>query len=54
MALCANKATYPKLLSNLMEVKARNGLVLAVAPMGAEGLANIADDVIWCQKLLMN
>ncbi len=47
VALCANKATYTKLLSNLMEVKARSGPVLAIVPQGAEGLDSIADDTIW-------
>lgn len=47
VALCGNKATYTKLLSNLMEIKARNGKIIAVAHNDAEGLAKIADDVIW-------
>lgn len=47
MALCANKATYQKLLSNLMEVKARNGLVIAIAEYGDEGLINIVNDILW-------
>jgi glutamine---fructose-6-phosphate transaminase (isomerizing) len=48
VALCANKVTYDKLLSNLMEVKARNGLVLAIAEEGDQGLSkDIADDIIW-------
>jgi glucosamine--fructose-6-phosphate aminotransferase (isomerizing) len=47
IALCANKQTYEKLLSNLMEVKARNGLVLAIAEEGSENLSGVADDIIW-------
>ncbi len=47
VALCANKTTYDKLLSNLMEVKARHGLVLAIAEKGDTGLNGIADDIIW-------
>ena len=31
VALCANRVTYEKLLSNLMEIKARNGKILAIA-----------------------
>lgn len=46
VALCANKMTYDKLLSNLMEVKARKGLVLAIAEEGDDGLKGIADDII--------
>jgi len=47
VAMCANKATYDKLLSNLMEIKARNGLVLAIAEEGESGLKSVADDIIW-------
>jgi len=47
VALCANKRTYEKMLSNLMEVKARKGLIIAVCEEGAENLESIADDIIW-------
>lgn len=46
VALCANSKTYDKLLSNLMEIKARHGKVIAIAPASAEGLDDIADEVI--------
>lgn len=46
IALCANKLTYEKLISNLMEVKARNGLIIAVAEQSQESIFKIADDVI--------
>ncbi|MDN3506376.1 MAG: glutamine--fructose-6-phosphate transaminase (isomerizing) [Simkaniaceae bacterium] len=47
IGLCGNNATYEKMLSNLMEVKARSGKILAIAPEGAKEIAEIADDVIW-------
>lgn len=47
VALCANKLTYEKLLSNLMEIKARNGHIIAIAERGEAGLEKIADDIIW-------
>ncbi len=47
VAFCANKKTYEKTLSNLMEVKARGAPILAFAPIGADEVTNIADDVIW-------
>lgn len=47
VALCANRSTYEKLLSNLMEVKARNGKVIAIAEEGEKGVQNIADEIIW-------
>lgn len=47
VALCANKMTYEKMLSNLMEVKSRNGSIIAIAEKGAIGLQDVADDIIW-------
>ena len=52
VALCANKTTYDKLLSNLMEVKARNGRILAIAEEGDTGLKGIADDIIWTPRTI--
>lgn len=46
VALCANKATYDKLLSNLMELKARNGKIIAITEESANGLKGIADAII--------
>jgi glucosamine--fructose-6-phosphate aminotransferase (isomerizing) len=46
VALCANKLTYDKLLSNLMEIKARNGHILAIAEKSTKGLEGIVDDVL--------
>jgi glucosamine--fructose-6-phosphate aminotransferase (isomerizing) len=45
VALCANKATFEKLLSNLMEIKARNGFVITIANEGQE-VSSVADDTI--------
>lgn len=47
VALCANKTTFDKLISNIMEVKARGAPVLAIAEVGEERVAKVADDVIW-------
>lgn len=52
VAMCANAKTYDKLLSNLMEVKARSGLVLAIAQEGDAGLKGIADDTIFVPRTL--
>lgn len=46
VAFVANHATYTKMLSNLMEVKARNGKVIAIAPPSSPGLEEIAYDII--------
>lgn len=47
IGFCANKQTYDKMLSNLMEVKARGAPVLAFAPTGSKELLSIADDILW-------
>lgn len=47
VAFCGNKHTYSKMLSNLMEIKARNGKVIALAEAGSQGLEKIADDIVW-------
>src|SRR5262249_26781867 len=47
VALCADKLTYDKLISNLMEVKARHGKIIAIAHEGAKGLQEIADEIIY-------
>lgn len=52
VAFCANRKTQEKILSNLMEVKARGAPVLAFAPAGLKAVAEIADDVVWLPPTL--
>ncbi|MCH9611631.1 MAG: Glutamine--fructose-6-phosphate aminotransferase [isomerizing] [Chlamydiia bacterium] len=47
IALCGNHVTNDKLFSNLMEIKARGGPILAFAPDGSESLQQVADDVLY-------
>ncbi len=49
-ALCADEVTYDKVISNLMEAKARHGKAIAVVYEGASGIYDIADDVIEIPK----
>lgn len=51
IALCSNQHTYTKLLSNLMEVKARKGPIIAFASKGCVGLEAIADDIFWLPEI---
>lgn len=44
--------TYPKILSNIEEVKARKGKVIAVATEGDEQIRDIADSVIYIPETL--
>ena len=46
VALCANKATYQKMISNLMEIKARKGPILAIVEEEELGVEAIADATI--------
>lgn len=46
VAFCANKLTAEKMLSNLMEVKARSGKILAIVEEGESPWTQIADDLI--------
>lgn len=46
IALCGNKRTFDKMLSNLMEVKARKGPILAIIEKNQEEAYSVADDII--------
>ncbi len=50
VGLCGNAKTQDKMISNLMEVKARGGTILAFAPKGYEPIKTITDDIIWLPK----
>ena len=43
VGLAGNQATYEKLLSNLSEVKARKGHIIAFVPKGSKGIEKIAN-----------
>lgn len=48
VAFCTDLgAPYSKLLSNLREVQARDGRILAIAAEGAPDIGQIADDLLW-------
>jgi glutamine---fructose-6-phosphate transaminase (isomerizing) len=52
VACCANQLTIEKMLSNLKEVQARSGPILAIAQEGTEGLESITSDVITVPRTL--
>ncbi len=52
VAFCANSKTLEKMMSNMMEVKARNGPIIAIAVEGTTAIADAADDVIWIPKTI--
>lgn len=47
VAFTANRKTQEKIVSNLMEVKARGAPLLAFAPEDMKSVAGIADDTFW-------
>lgn len=51
VAMCGNAQTYSKLLSNLMEIKARQGPIIAFAPKSAKNLDQITDDIIYLPEV---
>lgn len=52
IAICPSDSVYEKMLSNIEEVKARKGKVIAIATKGNEQIKTIADDVIYIPKTL--
>ncbi len=52
VAVCPSDSVYDKMISNIQEVKARKGPVLAIATEGNEDIKKIADDVIYIPKSL--
>ncbi|MDD4409305.1 MAG: glutamine--fructose-6-phosphate transaminase (isomerizing) [Candidatus Pacebacteria bacterium] len=52
VAICPSDSVYEKMLSNIEEVKARKGKIIAIATKGNEEIRKIADDVIYIPKTL--
>lgn len=52
VAFCCDSITYPKILSNMMEVKARSGKILAVTFENDTQVKKIADDVFYLPETL--
>jgi glutamine---fructose-6-phosphate transaminase (isomerizing) len=52
VACCANKLTLDKLHSNLMEIKARGGPILAIAEEGDEAITRITDHILFVPRTI--
>ncbi len=46
IGMCGNKRTYEKMLSNLMEVKARGAPIVVFAPTDAPDIGSVTEDLI--------
>jgi glucosamine--fructose-6-phosphate aminotransferase (isomerizing) len=51
IAMCGNKRTLEKMISNMLEVKARGGPVLAFAPEHTPEIEKVATDVLWLPQI---
>jgi len=52
MAICPSDSVYEKMISNIQEIKARNGRIMAIATEGNEDIKKIVEDVIYIPKTL--
>lgn len=52
VAICPQDSVYEKMISNIEEIKARKGPIIAVATEGDESIKKLADDVIYIPKTL--
>ena len=52
IAICPEDSVYEKMLSNIREIKARKGAIIAIASEGDEKIDKIADDVIYIPRTL--
>lgn len=52
VAIAPSDTVYDKMLSNIQEIKARGGRMLAVATEGDNRMATLADDVVYIPKTL--
>jgi glucosamine--fructose-6-phosphate aminotransferase (isomerizing) len=52
VALCPSDSVYEKVVSNIQQIKARKGKVIAIATQGNEDIKTLADDVIYIPKTL--
>jgi glucosamine--fructose-6-phosphate aminotransferase (isomerizing) len=51
-AICPSDSVYDKMISNIEEIKARKGKVIALATKGDEKIKELVDDVIYIPKTL--
>jgi glucosamine--fructose-6-phosphate aminotransferase (isomerizing) len=52
IAICPRDSVYEKTVSNLQEIKARNGRIIAIASRKDKHLEKLADDVIYIPETL--
>ena len=50
VGLCGDMHTFDKMISNLREIKARNGRILLFCPQYSDEVHSLSDDIIWMPK----
>jgi len=51
VAVCPMDAQYEKMLSNVQEVRAREGQIIAIATKGDEAMLELAAHAVWIPKV---
>ena len=51
IAVCPQDSVYAKTLSNMEEIKARDGKIIAIATEGDAGIKRISNEVIYIPKV---
>jgi len=52
LAIATKGSVYEKILSNIQEIKARKGAIVAVVTEGDESIAKLTDDVIYIPETI--
>ena len=52
IAICPSDSVYGKMVSNIEEIKARKGPVIAIATQGNQEIKNLVDDVFYIPKTM--
>ena len=52
MAIAPSDSVYEKITSNIQEIKARKGPVIAIATEGNDEIQNLADDVLYIPETI--
>jgi len=52
VAICPSDSLYDKMISNIQEIKARNGKIIAIATEGNEEIKKMVEDVVYIPKTL--
>jgi glucosamine--fructose-6-phosphate aminotransferase (isomerizing) len=52
IAICPSDSVYDKMISNIEEVKARNGKIIALATEGNEKIQELVEDIIYIPKAM--